>query len=152
MDKVLIVPNFSLNLPKEQFDSIVRLDDKFMEVDDIFCFIPNRPIVSKSKNNICFIPYGPDSWNHKQRARSIGFTIGDENFAMVDTDYTWPLHKKIGISHNKELNVAVLTINLLIENPDLEVTLFEQPNLSGKERVWLDKLIESGKVKLFNGK
>lgn len=149
--KTLILPKFNLAAPIEDYEVIVRLDDKYTEPNDILCFIPNRQIMSRANQNLGFIPYGPNSWNYKQTSRAIGGQLGDDNYEMIDTDLTYPLHDMVGLNHNEELHIQLLTILFFLDNPalttPLDMTLFEKVPMSEKEDLYLEQLITDKKIK-----
>lgn len=152
--KTLILPKFSLSAPVEDYDIIIRLDDKYTEPEDILCFIPNRQITSRANQNFAFIAYGPNSWDYKQASRSIGCQIGDGKFCMLDTNLTWPLHKEVGLNHNEELNILMLTTMFFLTDEGigekLDITLYERVPLLEKEDIYLNKLISDKRITILN--
>src|SRR5688572_21503582 len=83
----------------------ISLDETICEPPDILCFIPNRSIISKSNENLCFINYGPNTWNQKQNARRIGYELGDNRFQIIDSSFSFPIHRKIGLRHDEEVSI-----------------------------------------------
>ena len=152
--KTLLLPKFNLTAPIEDYDLIIRLDEKYTEPTDILAFIPNRPIVSRSQQNFCFIAYGPNSWNYKQNARGIGCQIGDDNFIELDTNVTYPIHQQVGLNHNEEMHILMLSILFFLQdlnlNEKLDITLFEKLEMSEKENTYLQKLINDKMIKILN--
>lgn len=152
--KTLLLPKFNLAAPTEDYDLIIRLDEKYTEPDDILCFIPDRQIVSRANQNFCFINYGPNSWQYKQNARAIGCQLGDDRFIELDTNVTYPYHKEVGLNHDKELHILMLSTLFFLDNDDIveniDLTLFEKVVMSEKENNYLDKLINDKKIKVLN--
>lgn len=151
--KTLLLPKFNITAPVEDYELVIRLDEKYTEPNDILAFIPNRPIVSRANANFCFIPYGPNSWNHKQNARGIGCQLGDDRFIELDTDVTYPLHQQVGLHHNEEIHILLLSL-LFFLNDDaiqekLEITLYENVEMSSTENNYLQQMIKDKLVKLF---
>lgn len=151
--KTLLLPKFNLAAPVEDYECIIRLDEKYTEPNDILAFIPTRTVVSRAEQNFCFIPYGPNSWNHKQNARAIGCQLGDEKFIELDTNVTYPLHKQVGLNHNEEMHILLLSILFFIQDDcfddKFDITLFEKVNMSQKENDYLQSMIDKNLIKIL---
>ena len=131
------------------FDILAKIDENYVKEHDIFCFIPNRNIISKTKYNICFIPYSPHSFEYKNAARATRYKLGEGNSIQIDSDFGYILHRKIGLSHIEEVNILMLALQFLIDNSE-ELYLQELPtNLSPKEYIYFEGLLSKNKVKLL---
>lgn len=154
MTKTLLLPKFNITAPTEDYELIIRLDEKYTEENDFLAFIPNRRITSKSKQNFCFIPYGPHSWQYKQQARNIGYELEDDTFIELDTHVTYPLHQKVGLNHNEEMHILMISLLFFkydtCFNNSLDITLFEKLNMSNKENNFLDEMIKNQEINLFH--
>lgn len=151
--KTLLLPKFNLAAPVEDYQLIIRLDDKYTEPNDILAFIPNRQIVSRANTNFCFIPYGPNSWNHKQNARAIGCSLGDDRFVELDTNVSYPYHQQIGLNHDEEMHILMLSLMFFIHDTSiqekLDITLYEKVEMSEKENIYLQQMIDNKEIKLY---
>ena len=142
---VLIVTKNEL-IDRSKDDILVSLDENNQQCPDILCFLPNRNIVSKSPQFLCFIPYSRDNdWNYKQNARALRYKIGNDCCQILETDFSYPVHKKIGLSYDEEVSLLLLTIEFFLDN-NANVTISHKIDLSEKQSLYLNKLINDKKV------
>ena len=145
---ILILTNNNLIDKLETFDKIVSLNENTCKEDEILCFLPTRDIVSKSQENICFINYSPNSWQYKQNARKIGYSLGDNRFQIIDITFAFKIHRAMSLQHFEEVNLLLLTIELFLSQGH-DVTISEKIDMMPQENLYLDNLIKNGKVKLY---
>ena len=149
MISALIVTKPNELIDQSKYDMSVKIYERFCNKEDLFCFVPNRDIKSKADNNICFIPFSQqNTWNYKQRAREINYSLND-NCLIIDTNITFPFHQKAKLSFEEELDVLLLTIEFLLKE-EIDITLSDKIELSEKQSLYLDKLIEDKKIRLLN--
>lgn len=126
----------------------VSFDESNDKLDILAC-IPNREIKTLVKQTLIFIPYSrSNDWNYKQAARFLRFNLGNDNCQIIETDFTYKVHKKIGLSYQEEVNIVLLTIEFFLSER-CEVTISNKINLqSEKQNSYLNKLIEDGKISI----
>lgn len=123
----------------------ISLDEKNCSEKDIFCFVPNRNIICKSFENLCFLNYGPNTWNYKQNARKVGYELGDNKFQIIDSSFCFKIHRKIGLRHDEEVDITLLAIELFLDQ-DFDITVKGKPSLSEKESIYFEKLIKDKRI------
>ena len=148
MKKILILIK-EFDFEKSDYDNILVIDEKLSNENNILCFFPNKQPLNKSKEFLCFIPYGPNAWQYRQNSRGVGYELGDDKFHLLDTNITYQIHHQVGLRHNEELSILMVVIGFLIKE-NYEITLSHKIKMNKKEEIYLNKLIDEKSIKVLN--
>lgn len=148
MSEILILTKDIHEIPPNHI--LVGLDWLHHSSVDINCFKPTgSTAIPAPRNNICFIPFSKENdWNYKQQARAVRYHIGNDQCRIVETDFTYKVHKKIGLSYNEEVDTLLLAIEYFLTEVD-QISISHMVNLGDKETRYLEKLIDMKKVKIL---
>lgn len=117
---------------------------------DINCFIPSEHPID-SKDHLCFIPFSKThDWDYKQQARAKRYMLGNDNCRVIGTEFTYPVHKKVGLSYNEQVDLTILAIEFFLEE-GYHVILSHNINLLGKQAHYLEQLVDNKKVEILYG-
>lgn len=151
MSKILIITKDIKEVPSNY--TLVGLDWMHHSKVDINCFKPTgTEVIPAPPQNICFVPFSKDhDWNYKQQARAVRYNLGDDHCRIVETDFTYKVHRKIGLPYHEEVDTLLLSIEYFLSEVD-QITISNKVDLSsGKESQYLEKLITENKVKVLYG-
>lgn len=151
MSKILILTKDVHDVPPNHV--IVGLDWSHCNKVDINCFKPTgNAVIPPPPQNVCFVPFSKEhDWNYKQQARAARYSIGNDQCRVVETDFTYKIHRKIGLPYHEEVDTLLLAIEYFLTEVD-QITISNRVDLSSdKESRYLEKLIEEEKVKVLYG-
>lgn len=144
MSEVLIVTKEKVSAPPNY--TVVGINN--YDGVDVNCFTPKGTVMD-ANYHVCFVPFSKEhGWNYKQIARGSRYHLGNDRCRIVETDFTYPVHKKIGLSYNEEVELLLLTIEYFLSENDT-VTLSHKVELEGKQARYLQHLIEEEKVRVL---
>lgn len=152
MTQALIVTKTDLFLGKSTYNDyeiVIKLDEKDWDLNDILCFVPNRIIQGNGNMSIGFIPYSQRSWDYKNNARAIRYKLGNDNCLIIDTDITYKFHKKINLPFTEEVHILLLTIEFLLLENILPI-ITHKIDIGENQNEYLEELIKENKIKILN--
>lgn len=151
MKKILLVTNpYRLETPTIDY-TVVGLEETLVDSFDIFCAVPSKDIPKGSKYNLLFIPYSRENdWNYKQFSRALRYKLGEDKCEILDTTFSYPIHKQVQLSYNEEVHLLILVIEFFLEQKQ-DIILSHKIDLgSDKQNLYLEKLINENKIQILN--